>query len=91
MLLAIVPEESRGVMRHILVRRGPPVDNSDDVHVAISAGTNPSDRIDVFALLYLSLHVLVDVGGEAEGSALALPNATAVGELLERGERVRSL
>jgi hypothetical protein len=36
----------------------------------MSAGTNPRDRVDIFTLLYLSLHMssgsLVDVGGEAE-------------------------
>ena len=43
----------------------------------------------------MSLHswtcLLVGVGGEAEGSALALANATAVGELLDRDERARLL
>jgi hypothetical protein len=85
-----------GVMRHIRIRRCPHADNSDDVHVATPAGTNRPDRVDVFALLYLSLHMssrsLVGVGGRRKKrSALGLANAIAAGELLERGERARSL
>jgi hypothetical protein len=68
-ILALVPEESRG-MRYILVRRRPRVDNSNDVRGAMSTGINPPDRVEVFALLYPSLHVssmsLVGVGEEAE-------------------------
>jgi hypothetical protein len=78
------------VMRHIRIRRCPHVDNSDDVHVAISAGTNRPDRVDVFALLYLSLHmssrsIVGDGGRRKERSTLGLANAIAAGELLEEG------
>jgi hypothetical protein len=75
-------------MRHIRIRRCPHVDNSDDVHVAMSAGTNRPDRVDIFALLYLSLHMssrsIVGVGGRRKKrSTLGLANAIAAGELLE--------
>jgi hypothetical protein len=73
------------------------LDNSDDVPVAISAAeTNPPDKVDVFALLYLSLHMssrsLVGVGEEpnkCSPPALAMQQQSA--ELLERGENARSL
>jgi hypothetical protein len=82
------------MMRHIRIRRCPHVDNSDDVHVAMSAGTNRPDR--VFALLYLPLHMssrsIAGVGGRRKKrSTLGLANAIAAGELLERGERARPL
>jgi hypothetical protein len=35
-ILALVSEEGRGVMRHILVQRCPHIDNSDDIRVAMS-------------------------------------------------------
>jgi hypothetical protein len=58
------------MMRYILVRRRPCVDNSSDVRGAMSTATNLPDRVNVFALLYPSLHVssmsLVGVGGEAK-------------------------
>jgi hypothetical protein len=76
---------------HILVRRCPHSDNSDDIRVTMSAGTNPPNRVIVFALLYLSLHLssrsLVGIGGKAEETlCLALANAMVVRKLLERGE-----
>jgi hypothetical protein len=84
------------VIRHIRIRRCPHVDSSDDVRVAMSAGTNRPHRGDTFALLYLSLHMSsrlpVGVGGRwKKRSTLGLANAIAAGELLKRGERARSL
>jgi hypothetical protein len=68
-ILALVPGEGREV-RHILVRRCPHADNSNDIRVTMSAETNPPDTVDVFPLLHLSLRLssrsLVGVGGKAE-------------------------
>jgi hypothetical protein len=76
-----------------VVRIRPHANNSDDVRVAMSARTNPPDRVDIFTCLCICPlgRSLASEGRRKKRFALALANATAVGELLERGERARSL
>jgi hypothetical protein len=49
--------QSIEAVRHMLVRRCLHADNFDNICIAISAGTNPPDGVDTFALSYLSQYV----------------------------------
>jgi hypothetical protein len=53
--------------RHILVRRCPRTNNFDDIRITISDGTTTPDRVDTFALLYLSPHVSPRLPASVEG------------------------
>jgi hypothetical protein len=48
--------------------------DSDDIRITISDGTNPPDRVGTFALLYLSPHVSTLVLKEGRSDALLQPS-----------------